>query len=127
MLQGLRTTIYMVDDIQIAKEWYSTILNIQPYFDQPFYVGFNVGGYELGLHPIDENKTDYNRSDNVLSYWGVDDIHTFFNTLLQKGIKIHEQLHDVGEGILIASFYDPFGNIIGIIKNPFFNIESIKL
>ncbi|MDP3909203.1 MAG: hypothetical protein Q8Q14_02335 [Gemmatimonadales bacterium] len=24
---------------------------MQPYFDEPFYVGFNVGGYELGLNP----------------------------------------------------------------------------
>ena len=34
-----------------AKRWYTKVLGLTPYFDQPFYVGFNVGGYELGLLP----------------------------------------------------------------------------
>jgi catechol 2,3-dioxygenase-like lactoylglutathione lyase family enzyme len=45
---GLRTAGYKVSDITRAKEWYADVLGIQPYFDEPFYVGFNVGGYELG-------------------------------------------------------------------------------
>ena len=48
---GLRTAIYKVTDIKKAKAWYSNVLGINPYFDEPFYVGFNVGGYELGLNP----------------------------------------------------------------------------
>jgi catechol 2,3-dioxygenase-like lactoylglutathione lyase family enzyme len=43
MFQGLRTAIYHVDDLDKAKAWYSAVLGKQPYFDQPFYVGFNVG------------------------------------------------------------------------------------
>jgi lactoylglutathione lyase len=43
--QGLRTTIYKVSDLAKAKAWYSNILGIIPYFDEPFYVGFNVAGY----------------------------------------------------------------------------------
>ena len=51
MLQGLRTVIYHVDNIERAKEWYTEFVGYPPYFDQPFYVGFNVGGFELGLDP----------------------------------------------------------------------------
>jgi catechol 2,3-dioxygenase-like lactoylglutathione lyase family enzyme len=51
MFKGLRTVIYHVDDIAKAKKCYSDVLGIKPYFDQPFYVGFNVGGFELGLDP----------------------------------------------------------------------------
>lgn len=50
MILGLRTAIYHVDDLQAAKEWYTKVLGVEPYFDEPFYVGFNVGGYELGLN-----------------------------------------------------------------------------
>jgi lactoylglutathione lyase len=67
---GLRTTIYKVPDLAKAKEWYTKAFRTKPYFDEPFYVGFNIAGYELGLLP-DENITT-NKSDNVLSYWGVD-------------------------------------------------------
>ncbi len=51
MFLGLRTAIYHVDDIERARDWYSSILGFKPYFDEPFYVGFNVAGYELGLQP----------------------------------------------------------------------------
>ena len=47
MILGLRTAIYPVKDIDAAKAWYAQVLNQQPYFDQPFYVGFAVGGFEL--------------------------------------------------------------------------------
>jgi hypothetical protein len=51
MIQGLRTVIYKVDDIIQARDWYSRALGIEPYYDQPYYVGFSVAGYELGLDP----------------------------------------------------------------------------
>ena len=51
MLQGLRTAIYHVGDLEAAKRWYTDVLGVQPYFDEPFYVGFDVGGFELGLLP----------------------------------------------------------------------------
>ena len=51
MLLGLRTAIYRTPDIAAGKLWYTKVLGFPPYFDQPFYVGFNVGGYELGLLP----------------------------------------------------------------------------
>ena len=51
MLLGLRTAIYPVRDLDEAKAWYANVIGHAPYFDQPFYVGFNVGGFELGLVP----------------------------------------------------------------------------
>ncbi|MEI6411000.1 MAG: VOC family protein, partial [Bacteroidota bacterium] len=48
---GLRTVIYRVDDLTKATEWYSKAIGYGPYFNEPFYVGFNVAGYELGLQP----------------------------------------------------------------------------
>ena len=51
MLNGLRSQIFQVADLGAAKAWYTGMLGTPPYFDEPFYVGFNVGGYELGLLP----------------------------------------------------------------------------
>ena len=53
MMLGLRTLIYDVTDIVKAKAWYSDVFGKAPYFDEPFYVGFNIGGYEFGLRPAD--------------------------------------------------------------------------
>lgn len=50
-LQGLRTDIYPAPDLEAAKKWWTALLGIDPYFDQPFYVGYSLAGYELGLMP----------------------------------------------------------------------------
>ena len=57
LLLGLRTIIYPAPDLETAKEWWCNFLGYEPYFDEPFYVGFNVEGYELGLLP-DANQVD---------------------------------------------------------------------
>ena len=43
--------IYHVTDLAKAKAWYNRVLEQEPYFDQPFYAGYSVGGFELGLVP----------------------------------------------------------------------------
>ena len=48
---GLRTTIYKVSDIGKARDQYAKAFETKAYFDEPYYVGFNIRGYELGLQP----------------------------------------------------------------------------
>ncbi|HUS03044.1 MAG TPA: hypothetical protein VMY77_15000, partial [Chitinophagaceae bacterium] len=55
---GLRTVIYFVRDVEKAKHWYTEAFSTTPYFDTPYYVGFNIGGYELGLHPGQKNEAN---------------------------------------------------------------------
>jgi hypothetical protein len=50
-LTGLRTVIHPVRDLGAAKRWWSDFVGIASYFDEPFYVGFEIAGYELGLLP----------------------------------------------------------------------------
>ena len=116
MFLGLRTVVYYVDDIEKAKNWYSTVLNQKPYFDEPFYVGFNVGGYELGLHPEEDRAKGLGHA----AYWGVDDAESALKRLLERGASEHEAVQDVGGGIKVATVKDPFGNVLGIIENPHF-------
>ena len=120
MIKGLRTTIYKVGDLEQAKEWYSDVLNVQPYFDEPFYVGFNIGGFELGLDPDIEGLLTGN---NLLVYWGVENAKESFEELLSKGATVHSAPQNVGGEIVVASVFDPFGNIFGIVENPEFKIK----
>jgi lactoylglutathione lyase len=118
---GLRTTIYKVADLEKAKKWYAEVFETQPYFDEPFYVGFNIAGYELGLQP-EENSSATDKADGVLTYWGVNDIENTYATLLKAGATAHEEPTDVGGDIKVASVKDLWGNIIGIIYNPHFKL-----
>lgn len=121
MFQGLRTVIYHVDDLPKAKEWYSNILGIKPYFDEQFYVGFNVGGYELGLDP---NMQGVSKGSNVVAYWGVKDAGAAYQKVQELGAKKHSEPQDVGGGIIVATVTDPFRNVFGIIENPHFKVDS---
>lgn len=120
MFLGLRTVIYHVDNIDSAKRWYADALGIQPYFDQPFYVGFNVGGFELGLDP---DSAGVFNGNNLVAYWGVENIEKTLAHLLVLGAKKNTDIQDVGGNIRLATVIDPFGNVFGIIENPQFKIE----
>jgi predicted enzyme related to lactoylglutathione lyase len=121
MLQGLRTVIYAAPDLAAGKEWYTRVLGFPPYFDQPFYVGFNVGGYELGLDPHAEPTGE---GKGGLAYWGVPDAAIALEQLSAAGASIQGALQDVGDGIRVASVRDPFGNILGVIENPHFKLPA---
>jgi len=119
---GLRTAIYKVLDLAKAKSWYTLILDKPPYFDEPYYVGFEVGGYELGLLP-DESEEQKN-GDNIMVYWGVSDIKEAYNRLLDLGAQKNETPENVGKGIMAGTVKDPWGNIFGIIENPYFKAKE---
>lgn len=122
MFQGLRTVIYGAPDIAAAKAWYSDVLGFAPYFDEPFYVGYSVGGYELGLDPSSPAGTG--QLSGTQAYWGVENIETSYASLLEKGAKSISGPQDVGDGIKVALLSDPFGNIFGIIQNPHFKLPE---
>ncbi len=119
---GLRTTIYKVADITAAKAWYANVFETQPYFDDSFYVGFNIGGYELGLHPEESPVAD--KAESVLTYWGVENVAQEMSRFIAAGATVHEQPQEVGGGIIVASVKDLWGNIIGLIHNPHFSLQS---
>ena len=119
---GLRTVVYKVEDLTKAKEWYSKAFAQEPYFDEPFYVGFNIGGYELGLQPTEGAKNVIGNS--VVTYWGVDDIEKALQNMLDLGAAKNDEPLDVGGGVVVASVTDPWNNIIGLIYNPHFKLEG---
>ena len=118
MLLGLRTVIYKVPNLSEAKAWYTKTFGIAPYFDEPFYVGFQVGGFELGLDPDVSNHGA--GAGGSVAYWGVKDLAATLARLGEQGVAVAAPLQDVGEGIKVATIADPFGNHIGLIENPHF-------
>jgi predicted enzyme related to lactoylglutathione lyase len=113
MFKKLRTVIYHVTDLQKAKEWYTTITGIAPYFDEPFYVGFDINGCELGLDP---DMNNISTGNNTVAYWAVDDIENCVAKLVQQGAVIISAIAEVGGGIKVATIKDLWGNAVGLIE-----------
>jgi predicted enzyme related to lactoylglutathione lyase len=120
-LLGLRTVKYSAQDLAAAKAWYQDVTGIAPYFDEPFYVGFNIGGFELGIVP--DSAAGAARAESGVAYWGVPNADSAYARLLSLGATAHEPIQDVGEGIRIGAVHDPFGNVLGVIENPHFRPE----
>ncbi len=119
-LLGLRTVIYPAADLDASKEWFSGLLGIDPYFDEPFYVGFNVAGYELALDPDGDPDT------GPVTYWGVADAAQAIEDLIAAGAKLRTQVRDVGGGIRVASVVEPGGSVFAVIENPHFVAAPVQ-
>ena len=112
MSEGLTTIIFPVKDLAKAKAVYNGLLGVQPIMDQPYYVGYRVGGQDVGLDP------NGHRSGMTapIGYWNVDDINSTLTALLEAGAEPVQEVKDVGGGKLIASVKDPDGNVIGLLQ-----------
>ena len=120
-MSAVNTLIYPVADLGRAKTWFADVFGVQPYFDQPFYVGFAVGGFELGLVPDGTPGTT-----GSTAFWGVDDIAADVERIVGLGATVRTAIQDVGEGIKVAELNDPFGNVLGLIENPLFDPAAVR-
>lgn len=120
MLLGLRTVCYHAPDLAAGKAWYAQAVGHEPYFDQPFYVGFAVGGFELGLVPDGTAG-----AGGTIAYWGTADIEAEVQRLTGIGAVLVGAIQDVGGGIRVADLRDPFGNALGVILNPHFDKTQV--
>jgi predicted enzyme related to lactoylglutathione lyase len=114
---GLRTLIYPTENLDAAKKWWKDFLGVAPYFDEPFYVGFNVGGYEIGLNPGAAMEF------GPVTYIGVDSIADALARAEAHGSTVVSPVEDVGDGIEIVHLLSPTGERFGLIINPNFKAE----
>lgn len=121
MIQGLRTVIYPVTNLPEATAWYQQVVGQAPYFNEVFYVGFEVGGFELGLVPDGEPGIN-----GATAYWGTQDADAELARLVGLGAEVESAVADVGGGIRVATVRDPFGNLFGVIQNPHFDLAKVR-
>ena len=111
MILGLRSVVCPTPDLKASKEFFVGLLGESPSFDEPYYVGFSIGGYELGLDP------DAPIADGAIGYWAVADIEVSLQRLVAAGATLRSGVQDVGEGVRVATVVVPGGSIVGIIED----------
>jgi len=110
MNKGVKTIIYPVKDTNETKTLFRKLLEVEPYADQPYYVGFKVGDQDIGLVPN-------NPEAGMTAFFHVDDIKNSLQILVDGGSTIIQNIKNIGGGRLIASVRDKDSNIIGLIQN----------
>lgn len=126
MLRGLTTVSFWAADLAAAKQWYSDLLGMPPYFERLgpdgslAYIEFRLGDYQHELGIIDSRYAPASwtaGATGAIVYWHVDDIAATYDKLLAQGAQAHMGITTRGEGFITASVVDPFGNILGIMYN----------
>jgi predicted enzyme related to lactoylglutathione lyase len=110
MNKGIKTIIYPVEDVMKSKTVFQKFLGVEPYSDQPYYVGFRINDQDVGFIPKSQGAV-------MTAFYHVDDIKNNLQILLDAGAEIVQDIKNVGGERLIASVKDKDGNIIGLIEN----------
>ena len=109
--EGIKTVLHPVSDLETAKRVYSALLGVSPQADAPYYVGYDVGGQQIGLVPGSDMTAP-------VSYWHVSDINAKLAEVMAAGATVKEPPRDVGGGRMVATFTDPDGNVLGLLQDP---------
>jgi predicted enzyme related to lactoylglutathione lyase len=127
ILRGLTTISFWAADLEAAKQWYSELLGLAPYFERSgpdgrlAYIEFRLGDYqhELGIiHRSYAPKGATAGPGGAVVYWHVDDVAATLEKLIALGATEYQPLTPREAGFITASVVDPFGNILGIMYNP---------
>lgn len=130
MFRGLTSFQAFADDIGEGERWYTEVLGIEPYFRSEEAglpagpVGFAVGGGRSELGVTDRKLAPEGLSAGPaapIAYWQVDDVAGAFDRLISLGAKALQPPTELGEGFVIASVIDPFGNVVGLRFDPQFS------
>jgi hypothetical protein len=78
MASGMQTVIYPVKDLESAKKVYTALLGAPPAYETPYYVGWNIGGQDIGLDPNGHRQG----MTAPLPFWLVDDINKAVDQLV---------------------------------------------
>lgn len=124
-LRGVATISFFAADVAAAKQWYSELLDLAPYYQRPeagppVYVEFRIGDYQHELGIIDSRFAPKDAAagpGGAIVYWHVDDVAAMLAKALALGAREYEPLTERGPGFVTASVIDPFGNILGIMYN----------
>ncbi|MFD0362895.1 VOC family protein [Nocardia sp. GCM10030253] len=122
MLRGMATVSYWAEDFEGAKDWYTELLGVDPYFHVPgAYYEFRIGDYhhELGIlnRQFAPEGAPTEPGGEVL-YWAVDDLQAALDRLMELGAKEYQPVRELTQGFAVASVVDPFGNVLGVMRNP---------
>jgi predicted enzyme related to lactoylglutathione lyase len=122
VLRGIATISLWAADHQAAVDWYSELLGTKAYFERPGYAEFRVGDYQTEVGVIDSRYAPHltlpKGPAGVVVYWHVDDVQKTLKHVLTMGAMQLEPPQDRGHGFVTATVVDPFGNILGIMRNP---------
>jgi predicted enzyme related to lactoylglutathione lyase len=105
MSPTIQSLVIPVSDLDAAKAVYTSLLGT-PHTDQPYYVGYNVDGFEVSLAP--------GEAGGPVAYADVEDLDATRATLLAAGATERSAPRQVAREARVCVLADADGNPIGL-------------
>jgi predicted enzyme related to lactoylglutathione lyase len=102
----IRSLVIPVSDLDASRAVYSALLGA-PHTDQPYYVGYNVNGFEVALAPGEV-------AGGPVAYADVEDLDATRATLIAAGATEQSAPRQVAPEARVCVLADPDGNPIGL-------------
>lgn len=112
MNERISLIVYPTKNLEKSKLLYTRVLGVDPYADQPYYVGYKVGGMELGLDPHAQTKG----LSGPVTYVTVKDIKAALDAAVEAGAIVVQGVTDLGYDKNIAIIKDDDGSLIGLLQ-----------
>ena len=106
MSPTIRSLVVPVSDLDAAKAVYGALLGT-PHTDQPYYVGYDVDGFEVSLAPG-------GGTGGPVAYVDVEDLDAARETLLAAGASERTAVRQVAPAARVCVLADADGNPIGL-------------
>jgi predicted enzyme related to lactoylglutathione lyase len=106
MSPTIRSLVIPVSDLDAAKAVYTALFG-PPHTDQPYYVGYNVNGFEVSLAPGEP-------AGGPVAYADVEDLDGTRDTLLAAGATERSAPRQVAPEARVCVLADADNNPIGL-------------
>ncbi len=125
-VRGFATLNFYAADMKAARDWYTDLFGVEPYFqrpdaDNPAYIEYRIGDYQHEFGIIDAryaSKAAQPGPGGAIALWHVDDIEAVLEKVKSMGATEYEPLTKREADFITASVVDPFGNVLGLMYNP---------
>ena len=109
-MNTIATLVQNVSDLDAATTLWRTMLDTEPHTTTAYYVGFNVGGLEIGLAPAGPDGPGA-----PVPFTGVADLDAAVAAMTGVGATLTQQPTEVGGGTTIATVTDRDGPVLALI------------
>ena len=106
MNPSFKSLVIPVSDLAAAKAIYNVLLG-DPHTDEPYYVGYNVEGFEVALAPGDP-------SGGPVAFTDVDDLDGARDALVADGASERDAPRQVAPQARVCVLTDANGNPFGL-------------
>jgi len=120
MLRAMATNNFFAPDLDAAREWYSRLFGMEPYFVvEGGYLEWRIGPRqdEFGIVRSDWAPHPVGTPAGPILFWAVEDVAATLTSLVELGATEHMPVTERGPGFVTAAVVDPFGNVLGIMEN----------